>query len=156
MGGPSWQALSGALDPAIEAALAARKSAADLPMPFEQARTDLVLGRLLRRAKRRGAAREALETALATFEALPAPRWAERTRDELARLGLVRTDDELTEAEQAVASAAASGLRNREIAEQLFMSPKTVEAHLSRVYRKLGIRSRTALANRLAERSPDQ
>jgi DNA-binding CsgD family transcriptional regulator len=145
---------SGDLDHAIEASLAARMRAADLPMPFEQARTDLVLGRLLRRAKRRGAAREALETALATFEALPAPRWAERTRDELARLGLVRTDDELTEAEQAVAAAAASGLRNREIAEQLFMSPKTVEAHLSRVYRKLGIRNRAALANRLAEGSP--
>ena len=125
-------------------------------MPFEQARTDLVLGRLLRRAKRRGAAREALETALATFEALPAP--GGRSAHETSWRGSASSgrDDELTEAEHAVASAAASGLRNREIAEQLFMSPKTVEAHLSRVYRKLGIRSRTALVNRLAELSPDQ
>ena len=135
---------------AIACARAAQEAAAALPMPFERARTDLVLGRLLRRAKQRGAARGALEGALHTFEALPAPLWMAAAHDELSRLGLSRTGAELTESERAVAEAAASGLRNREIAERLFMSQKTVEAHLSRAYRKLDVRSRTELAARLA------
>lgn len=140
----------GRLEEAIACARAAQEAAAALPMPFERARTDLVLGRLLRRAKQRGAARGALEGALHTFEALPAPLWMAAARDELSRLGLSRTGAELTESERAVAEAAASGLRNREIAERLFMSQKTVEAHLSRAYRKLDVRSRTELAARLA------
>lgn len=135
---------------ALAAAEAARSAAVDLPMPFERARCDFVAGRLLRRAKRRGAARATLESALAIFDALPAPDWAEAARGELARLGLSRTGDELTEAEQAVASAAAAGRKNREIAAELFMSPKTVEAHLARVYRKLGVHSRAELAGRLS------
>ena len=140
---------AGELDTAITCARAAHEAAAGLAMPFERARTDLVLGRLLRRAKQRGAAREALEASLHAFEALPAPLWAALAREELARLGLSRTGAELTEAERAVAEAAAAGLRNKEIAERLFMSPKTVEAHLSRAYRKLDVRSRTELAARL-------
>jgi DNA-binding NarL/FixJ family response regulator len=125
-------------------------------MPFERARTDLVLGRLNRRAKRRRVARASLEAALLTFEALPAPLWAGKARDELARLGLSRSGDELTESEQAVAAAAARGLKNREIAEELFMSPKTVEAHLSRTYRKLGVHSRAELVTRLISREVEQ
>lgn len=142
-------AAAGDVERAVEAATAARLAAVALPMPLEQARTDLLLGRLLRRQKRRGAAREALEAALAVFEALPAPIWAVSARDELSRLGLSRTGADLTEAEQAVAAAAARGLKNREIADQLFMSPKTVEAHLARAYRKLGIRTRAELGARL-------
>jgi DNA-binding CsgD family transcriptional regulator len=140
---------AGNLDLALAAAERARAACETLPMPFERARTDLVLGRLNRRGKRRGAARMSLEAALATFEALPAPRWADSTRDELLRLGLGRSGDELTESEQAVAAAAARGLKNREIAELLFMSPKTVEAHLSRTYRKLGVHSRAELVGKL-------
>lgn len=147
---------AGELEEALASAQLAQAACSRLPMPFERAKTDLVLGRLLRRAKRRGGARASLQAALETFEALPAPRWAEATRDELARLGLSRSGDELTESEQAVAAAAARGLKNREIAEQLFMSPKTVEAHLSRTYRKLGVHSRAELVTRLAERTVQQ
>ena len=147
---------AGDLEGAHASAQLAQTACSRLPMPFERARTDLVLGRLLRRAKRRGEARTSLEAALETFEALPAPRWADSSRDELTRLGLGRSGDELTESEQAVAAAAARGLKNREIAEQLFMSPKTVEAHLSRTYRKLDVHSRAELVTRLAERAVEQ
>lgn len=142
----------GLLEEARAAAEAALVACEALPMPVERARTELVLGRLLRRGRRRGEARRHLESALAVFESLPAPRYAAMVRDELARLGLSRVGTELTEGESAVAHAAASGLKNREIAERLFMSPKTVEAHLARIYRKLGIRSRAELGARLGGR----
>jgi DNA-binding CsgD family transcriptional regulator len=147
---------AGELEVALVSAELARSACSRLPMPFERAKSDLVLGRLLRRAKRRGHARRSLEAALETFEALPAPRWVESARDELARLGLGRTGDELTESEHAVAAAAARGLKNREIAEQLFMSPKTVEAHLSRTYRKLGVHSRAELVSKLGSLDTSQ
>lgn len=119
-------------------------------MPFERGRTLLVKRRIERRAKRKAAARASLEWALAIFEELPAPLWAALTRDELRRLGLrPAARDELTETERRVAELAASGLTNREVAAQLHMSPKTVEANLARVYRKLGIRSRAELGARL-------
>ena len=119
--------------------------------PFEQARTLLALGRMQRRAKRKSESKRLLEQALAIFEELPAPLWAQRARDELERIGLRRAaPGQLTETESRVATLAASGLKNREVAAQLFMSPKTVEANLSRVYRKLGIHSRAELGARLA------
>ena len=97
-----------------------------------------------RRQKR--AAREALEQALGMFEELGARLWAERTRSELARIGGRRAVlGELTEAEQRVARLAAAGRTNREIADTLYTSVRTVEGHLSHIYRKLGIRSRTEL-----------
>ena len=105
------------------------------------------------------AARELLERALVIFEAAGAVLWAERARGELERVGLRRAaPDQLTESERRVAELAASGLTNREVAAQLFMSPKTVEANLARAYRKLGIRSRAELGTRLAaaERTPAQ
>ena len=139
----------GLLDDAREAAEAALAACETLPMPLERARTELVLGRLLRRGRQRGEARRHFESALAVFESLPAPRYAAVAREELARLGLSRVGTDLTEGESAVAHAAASGLKNREIAERLFISPKTVEAHLARAYRKLGIRSRAELGARL-------
>lgn len=118
-----------------------------LPMPFELGRTLLVLGTIRRRAKQKRPAREALEDALAIFERLGAPLWAEKARAELARIGGRRAVvGQLTEAEARVAKLAAAGRTNREIADALFMSVRTVEGHLSRTYHKLGIRSRTELA----------
>ena len=103
-----------------------------------------------RQAQRRRAAREALEQALAIFEQLGAPLWAEKARAELRRIsGRRAASDELTETERRVAELAAQGRTNKEIAAELFMGVSTVEAHLSHVYRKLGVRSRTELAARL-------
>jgi DNA-binding CsgD family transcriptional regulator len=123
------------------------------PRPIDNARTLLVLGQVQRRANQRGAARETLEHALQIFEQLGAEQWAKRTRAELARLGLRRkAGGELTPTELQVAEHAASGMTNRQIAGALFISPKTVEANLARVYRKLGISSRAQLGRQIAER----
>ena len=103
-----------------------------------------------RQAQQKKAAREALEQALAIFEELGARLWAEKARAELRRIsGRRDASDELTETERRVAELAAHGRTNKEIAAQLFMGVSTVEAHLSHVYRKLGVRSRTDLATRL-------
>ncbi|WP_207223571.1 AAA family ATPase [Pseudonocardia sediminis] len=140
----------------VEGATAAAERAIgihrDLPMPFERARTLLVLGRLQRRARRKGAAAETLRAALEVFDALPAPLWAARARAELDRVGPgpARTSV-LTPSEQRVAELAASGMTNREVSAALFISPKTVEANLSRVYRKLGIHSRAELGRRVLD-----
>jgi DNA-binding NarL/FixJ family response regulator len=121
-------------------------------MPFELARTLLVKGVIERRARRRGRAKESFEQALAIFERVGARLWAERARQELKRVGLRRSSgDELTAAERRVAELAAQGMTNREVAAALFLSPKTVEANLSRTYRKLGITSRAELGARMAE-----
>jgi len=118
-----------------------------LPMPFELGRTMLVLGTIRRRAKQKRPAREALEEALAIFERLGAPLWADKAKAELARIGGRRAAaGQLTEAEARVAKLAAAGRTNREIADALFMSVRTVEGHLSHAYAKLGVRSRTELA----------
>jgi DNA-binding NarL/FixJ family response regulator len=114
-------------------------------IPFDLARTLLSLGRLQRRRKQRKAARESFGRALELFEELGAPLWAEKTRVELERTHLREAPSELTPSEEQMARLAASGLKNREIAERLFVSPKTVEANLARAYRKLGIRSRAEL-----------
>ncbi len=123
----------------------------ELPYPFERGRTLLCLGTVRRQAQQRKAAREALEEALAVFEELGARLWAEKARAELARIsGRRTTSDELTGTERRVAELASSGFTNKEIASELFMGVSTVEAHLSRIYRKLGLRSRTELAGRVA------
>jgi DNA-binding CsgD family transcriptional regulator len=118
--------------------------------PFERARTLLALGATHRKARRKRAAREALEQALALFEELGAPLWADRARIELRRISGRRATHELTNTEQRVAALASQGSSNREIAAALYMSEHTVAAHLTRVYRKLGVRSRAQLAYRLA------
>jgi ATP/maltotriose-dependent transcriptional regulator MalT len=104
-----------------------------LPMPFERGRTLLVKGQIERRVKRRAAAKQSLENALVIFERLGAPLWVETARAELARIGLRHAAEGLTESERRVAELAASGLTNRQVAAQLFMSPKTVEANLARL-----------------------
>ena len=124
------------------------------PYPLERGRTLLCLGSAYRQAKQKGAARDALEQALAIFEELGARLWAEKARAELKRIsGRRRATDGLTETEERVAGLAAAGRSNKEIAAELFMSVHTVGAHLSRVYRKLGIRSRAELTDELAKRA---
>jgi DNA-binding CsgD family transcriptional regulator len=121
-------------------------------LPFAFARTLLVKGRLHHRAKQKRRAADALHQALGVFERLGAPTWADETRRELERVGLRRSPQDLTVSELRVAELAAAGRTNREIAAAAFMSQKTVEATLSRIYRKLGIRSRAQLGLRLVER----
>ena len=136
---------------AIEDALAAH---AHLREPFELARTHLTQGSIERRAKRKAEARTALGRAEAIFGELGARLWLERTQRELARTGVTRTIDQaLTPTERRVAELAATGAHNKEIAGALFVSVKTVEANLSRVYAKLGIRSRVELAPGLTKRA---
>jgi DNA-binding CsgD family transcriptional regulator len=120
---------------------------------YDRARTLLVLGRLQRRRGQRGAARESLEEAGRLFEEIGAAQWARNARAALERLGLrAGSSGELTPTEQRIAELAASGLTNKQIATARFVSAKTVEAQLSRVYRKLGVLSRAQLAHLLARR----
>lgn len=145
-------AARGDIEAAAETAQRALTEHDRLPMPFERARTQLLVGKLERRQRRNQSASAALNDALHVFERLGTPLWAERTRLELGRanVGPHRTTA-LTPSEQRVAELAASGMTNRDIASTLFISPKTVEANLSRIYRKLGINSRAALGRRMAE-----
>jgi DNA-binding CsgD family transcriptional regulator len=134
---------------AIEEALVTHQL---LPMPFELARTHLVHGVILRRMKRRAEAREALGRARALCEGLGAALWTARVEEEMARLGVRHVaQTRLTPIEERIAALVAEGRRNREIATSLSVSPKTVEANLTRIYRKLGIRSRAQLAVRTVD-----
>lgn len=120
---------------------------------LRRARTELCLGERRRRAGRRVQARRSLRAALATFERLGARPWTERARRELEAAGDGRPEErvgELTPRELQVARAVALGARNREVGAALYLSPKTVEYHLGKVFRKLGVRSRTELAHLLA------
>jgi DNA-binding NarL/FixJ family response regulator len=122
-----------------------------VPQPFELARTLLVKGEVERRAKQKRAARLTLEQALGLFQTLGAPLWAQRARDDLARVGgATPPSSELTLTEQRIAELVGEGKKNREVAEALFISVKTVEANLSRIFHKLGVRSRTQLTRRIA------
>jgi DNA-binding CsgD family transcriptional regulator len=124
-----------------------------LPMPIERARSLLVLGRIRRRLRKRRAAKEALDEALEIFEQVGSPRWREQAQSEIDAIGLrpAAEGDELTPAEARVAELVASGLSNKEVAAALVVSPKTVEAHLGRIYRKLEVRRRSELSARLAK-----
>jgi DNA-binding CsgD family transcriptional regulator len=118
---------------------------------FDRARTQLVYGEFLRRERRRGDAREQLRSALETFERLRAEPWAERARTELRATGETArkrdpsTFDDLTPQELQIARLVAEGSSNKEVAAQLFLSPRTVEYHLRKVFAKLGIGSRAEL-----------
>jgi DNA-binding CsgD family transcriptional regulator len=135
--------------PAATASLETSLAAA-AAFPLERARTLHCLGVVRRQAQQKRLAREALEQALEIFEELGARLWAEKARAELRRIsGRAPASEALTETERRVAELAAQGRTNKEIAAGLYMGVSTVEAHLSRVYRKLGVR-RTELATRLA------
>jgi DNA-binding CsgD family transcriptional regulator/tetratricopeptide (TPR) repeat protein len=122
------------------------------PNPFDRARTELLYGEHLRRRGRRVEARAQLRPALTTFEGAGAGAWAERARAELrasgetARRGDGAARDELTPQELRIAELVSTGASNRDVGAQLFLSPKTVEYHLRKVFVKLGISSRTELA----------
>jgi DNA-binding CsgD family transcriptional regulator len=121
--------------------------------PFERARTQLAYGDFLRRARRRVDARVHLRAALTTFEDLAARPWADRAHQELrasgetARKRNPTTLLQLTPQELQVARFVATGLHNRDVAAQLFLSPRTIEYHLRNVFTKAGVSSRAELAH---------
>ena len=148
-------AARGDLQGACDAADEAVRQHDRLPLPFELGRTLLVKGTVQRRAKRKREARDTLTHALEIFERLGAAEWAERTRAELARIGgRAASSVDLTPTEARVAELVAAGSTNREAADALFVSVHTVEANLKRIYRKLGIRSRTELASKFPSGHP--
>jgi len=123
-----------------------------IQMPFERARTLLTLGRVARRAKSKRVAREALDEALALFEELGASIWVATAKAELARIaGRPPSGGRLTATEWRVAELLADGRSGKEVAAALFVTPKTVDTYASRIYAKLGVHSRAALARQLAE-----
>ena len=119
--------------------------------PFEQARTELLYGEWLRRERRRVDARPHLRAAVELFQQLAVSPWAEQARSELRASGETArrrdpsTRDQLTPQELQIAHLVAEGMTNREIGEQLFLSPRTIEYHLRKVFAKLQIASRTDL-----------
>jgi DNA-binding CsgD family transcriptional regulator len=122
-----------------------------LGLRFDEARSLLVAGRAQRRFRKWATARRSLGLAAAAFQELGAFGWENQARAELERVGARRPapDGALTAAEERVARLAASGLSNKQIAAELFVSVYTVEKHLTHVYAKVGVRSRSQLAHRL-------
>jgi DNA-binding CsgD family transcriptional regulator len=148
------RAAQGDHDGALEALAQAARAFQQVPVPFERGRTLLALGALQRRAKQRRAAQASLGAALAGFQQLGARLWAEQARAQLAQLGGRRPQDaRLTPTETQIAALVAQGRTNRQVADALFVSPKTVEWNLSKVYKKLHVRSRAELAAKLARRA---
>ena len=143
-------AARGDVDASVAAAERAMTEHDRLPMPFERARTQLLLGQLQRKKRTKDLASATLRQALEVFEQMDVPLWADRVRAELGRTDVTAGSDALlTPSEQRVAELAATGMTNREVAAELFISPKTVEANLSRIYRKLSIHSRAELGGRM-------
>ena len=148
-----------ALDEAFEEALSLHEESDDL---WSLARTRLAFGERLRRAGHRREAREQLRTALSAFEAQGADAWAERARAELRASGetLRRRrsweQEELTPQELQISLHVAQGMTNREVGAALFLSHKTIEFHLGRVYRKLGMHSRAELISRFAREAAQE
>jgi DNA-binding CsgD family transcriptional regulator len=135
----------------LEEALELLESAVDLSggasVPSEHGRALLARGAVHRRAKHKRAARESLEAAEALFDEMGARAWAELARGELARVGgRAPSTGELTPTERRVADLVAEGLQTKQVAATLFVSPKTVEGHLTNIYAKLGVHSRAELA----------
>jgi DNA-binding CsgD family transcriptional regulator len=118
--------------------------------PFELARTLLALGTVQRRAQHKRAARGTLEQAVGIFDRLGARLWSEKARSELRRIGgRTASEDQLSETERRIVELVVAGRRNSEVAAELSLSPNTVAWNLSKVYRKLGVSSRTGLAARV-------
>ena len=145
------QAAGGDLDDAVASLEAAVSAADDVGSPNETGRTRLMLGRAQRRLGRRAEARATLERAVELLEESGARLFADQARAELARVSGRRAGDpdELTGAERRIAELVAEGRSNKEVAAALFLSVKTVEVTLTRVYRKLGVRSRSELVRRM-------
>jgi DNA-binding NarL/FixJ family response regulator len=123
--------------------------------PFELARTLQLWGTVHRRAQHKRAARETLERSLTIFESLGARLWSEKARSELRRIGgRSASDSELSETEQQIVELVVAGRKNREVAAELSLSPNTVAWNLSKIYRKLGVRSRTELAAQITATPP--
>ena len=142
-----WWAAHGELDKAMQSVTAALTEHDRLAMPFERARTLILLGQLQRRLRLKLAAAETFGEALRDFERMGAALWADKVRDEIDRTKVATPQKAtLTPTEQKIAELATSGMTNRDIASTLFISLKTVEANLTQIYRKLGIRSRAQLA----------
>jgi DNA-binding CsgD family transcriptional regulator len=132
---------------AIEALEASRTRYEQLEHPFDRARTLLALGAAQRRSLRRRDARATLQAAVTMFDELGAAVWGASARRELGAIsGRQASGDGLTAAEARVAELVADGRTNREVAAALYLTERTIESHLSRVYAKLGIRSRSELA----------
>lgn len=146
------QAARGELEAAESSLVGALALHEDLPVPFELGRTLLCLGKLQRRRNHRRLARDTLARAEELFDSLGAEHWADAARAERSRIGVRQSSGELTENERRVAELAAAGMTNAQIAAQLFISARTVEANLARAYRKLGIRSRAELGAMMASR----
>lgn len=121
----------------------------DVGDPFGRARALLALGVVRRRARQKRAARDAIHQALAGFEQLGAASWVDKARDELGSIGGRTREEGLTAAERRVAALVAAGSTNREVAAALFLGERTVASHLTHIYAKLGVRSRTELARLL-------
>jgi len=148
------EAASGDLPRAQTALEGALQEHERLAQPFELARTLLVMGSVQRRAKKRREARESLGQALGMFEELGARLWMDKTRAEIARIGgRAPSPLDLTPTEERVAELVAEGQTNREVAASMFLSVKTVETNLTRIYRKLGVSSRRQLARRMRAES---
>jgi DNA-binding CsgD family transcriptional regulator len=130
----------------LEQAVAQHEDVGD---PFGRARALLALGIVRRRARQKRSARDAIRAALVSFEELGAATWAERARNELGTIGGRTRQEGLTTAERRVAALVADGRTNREVATALFLGERTVASHLTHIYAKLGIRSRTELARHL-------
>jgi DNA-binding CsgD family transcriptional regulator len=143
-------AARGDLDGAVSHLVQAVDLGGHVPIPLEHGRSLLALGAAHRRARQKRAARDALEAARARFQELGAAVWIDRALDELSRVGgRGPSSGELTAAEQRVAELVAEGLQTKQVAAALFVSAKTVEGHLTNIYAKLGVHSRTELARRL-------
>jgi DNA-binding CsgD family transcriptional regulator len=128
----------------------------EVDLPLDRGRTLLALGVARRRMKRRREARATLEASLEAFDGIGAGLWAARARAELTRIsGRAATPGALTPAEQRVAALVVEGKTNKEVAAALFLSDRTVEGHLARIFGKLGIRHRTELARTLQTRGID-
>jgi DNA-binding CsgD family transcriptional regulator len=117
--------------------------------PYGRARALLALGIVRRRARQKRAARDAIAAALVGFEQLGAATWVERASKELGSIGGRTREEGLTSAERRVAALVAEGRTNREVAAALFLAERTVASHLTRIYAKLGVRSRTELARKV-------
>jgi DNA-binding CsgD family transcriptional regulator len=142
-------AAQGSVDQAesfLEQAVVQHDAVGDL---YGRSRALLAVGIVRRRARQKRAARDAIREALRGFEQLGAATWVEKARAELGSVGGRTREEGLTAAERRVAVLVAEGRTNREVAAELFLGERTVASHLTHIYAKLGVRSRTELARKV-------